>query len=387
MKTESINIALSDVRYLHLAETVETKEDSFVFYPEIALPVQITNDPNQIDISEGISIAQIASGIIKVLAYDPTHEHIGYYTSLLLALQPDIVHELQIAAAAKGDRGELGFAIELYLAALRINRLIPEIYVNLATLYARQAKKAQEEEENDAYDAAIQKQIDILREGLENLPSSPLLLSEYGLVQLFLGNSDSALEYLTRYLAHAPEGEKKDIIERQVTALRAQNEDEKTLQQAFDEMQLSHEEHALTLIDTFLTRNDDNWSGHFIRGWALRRLRRYEDAQEAFLKCLSLGADSGDIYNELSICALETENRDLAADYLEIALEKEEGNLTYISNLALLYLQDSRFNEAADLILRARAIDPDDPMIASLVRELSSRGGIELPQDTEVIDG
>jgi len=387
MKTEPINVALADVRYLHLAEKVETKEKSFVFRPEIALPVQITNDPNQIDISEGISIAQIASGIIKVLAYEPTHEHIDYYTSLILALQPDIVHELQIAGAAKGDKGELDFAIELYLAALRLNRMIPEIYVNLATLYARKARKAQEQEENDPYDAAVQQQIAILKEGLDRLPTSPLLLSEYGLVQLFLGNADSALEYLTSYLAYAPEGEKKDIIDKQVTLLREQNEDEKTLQQAFDEMQLSNEEHALTLIDTFLIRNDGNWSGHFIRGWALRRLTRYEEAQEAFLKCLSLGADSGDVYNELSICALETENRDLARDYLEIALEKEEGNLTYISNLALLYLQDSKFNEAADLILRGRAIDPDDPMIASLVRELSSRGGIELPNQTEVIDG
>ncbi len=172
-----------------------------------------------------------------------------------------------------------------------------------------------------------------------------------------------------------------------MNALRQQSEDEKTLQQAFDEMQLSHEEHALTLVDAFLSRNSDNWSGHFIRGWALRRLGRYEEAEESFLKCISLGAKSPDIYNELSICALERGKRDLSKGYLEIALEYEESNLTFISNLALLHIQDSMFNEAAELVLRGRAIDPDDPMILSLVRELSTQAGIEFPEETEVIDG
>ncbi len=387
MQTEPINVALADIRYLHIAESFETKEESFTLDPSIPLPVQVTSSEEEIDSSAGVSIAQIASGIIKVLAYDPANKHIPYYKSLLLALQPDIVQELQIAAAAKGDKGDIEFAIELYLAAVQLNRMIPELYVNLATLYAHKAKSAMNEEKNDAYDQAVESQLEILKEGLDRLPASPLLLSEYGLVQLFLGNSEIALEYLSTYLTCAPEGEKKEIIQKQVAALRQQSEDEKTLQQAFDEMQLSNEAHALTLIDSFLERNDDNWSGHFIRGWALRRLGRYEEGEKSFLKCLSLGADSPDIYNELSICALETGKRDLSKDYLEIALEHEESNLTFITNLALLHLQDSMFNEAAQLILRARAIDPADPMIDSLVRELSSKGGIELPEETEVIDG
>ncbi len=215
MPTESINVALSDIRYLKLAEEFETKSDSFTFNPSIALPVQITTEEGEIDPAEGISIAQIASGIIKVLAYDPTHEHIVYFKELVLALQPDIVHELQLAAAAKGDKGDIAFAKELYLAAVQLNRMIPELYVNLATLYAREAKEAEKKEDNEAFDTAIQAQIAILKEGLDRLPASPLLLSEYGLVQLFLGNSEAALEYLTLYLTSAPQGEKKEIIEKQ----------------------------------------------------------------------------------------------------------------------------------------------------------------------------
>ncbi len=383
-----LNINLTDIRFLHLAEAFETKDASFTFDTSIPLPVQMPETSEEIAGDTGVSIAQIASGIIKILAYDPGNANKTYYKELLLALQPDIVHELQLAGAAKGDHGEIDFAIELYLAAVQLNPMIPELYVNLATLYSRQAKSAQDREETEKYDEWIRKQLDILKKGLGHLPSSPLLLSEYGLVHLFLGNDEIALEHLTQYLSSAPEGEKKGIIEKQVSSLRQQVEDEKTIQQAFDEMQIGNEEQALILIDAFLEHNDGNWSGHFIRGWALRRTGRFEEGEQAFLKCLSLGANSPDIYNELSICALETGKRELSMNYLEIALELEENSITYITNLALLYMQDEMYNEAAELVIRGRSIDPEDPVLASLVRDLSARAGIELTTgEGDIIDG
>ena len=69
---------------------------------------------------------------------------------------------------------------------------------------------------------------------------------------------------------------------------------------------------------------------------------------------------------KLSICALETGERELSKDYLDIALELEEDNLTLLSNLALLLLQDEEYNRVADLILRAKEIDPNDPLIETI---------------------
>jgi Flp pilus assembly protein TadD len=211
-------------------------------------------------------------------------------------------------------------------------------------------------------------------------------LSEYGIVQLFHSNDEIALEYLTKYLEVAPKSDKREIIEKQVTQLQQQADSEKTLQEAFDEMQLGNDQTALTLITTFLESNENNWSGHFIKGWAMRRLGEYQGATEAFLKALSLGAQNADIYNELSICALETGERELSKDYLDIALELEEDNLTLLSNLALLLLQDEEYNRVADLILRAKEIDPNDPLIEQLSIQLKNQSGIDVSQE-DIIDG
>ena len=382
---KTYNLHLQDIVFIHLAQDFETSNKEFKVDPSIPIPVQLQDGSEGIKGEEGVSIAMLASGLIKIIAHQNTHEHITYYRDFLLALQPDVVHELQLAGASKAQNGDLEFALELYLAAVHLNPAIPELFVNIATLYAQHAKNALDSEDNDAFDKYTKLQISILQEGLQEHPLSHLLLSEYGLLQLFLGNDDIALEYLKKYLSYAPEGEKREIIESKVKELQQQADDELTIQEAFDEMQLGNEQQALNLITEFCTRNGKNWSGWFIKGWALRRLERYEEAQECFLKCLTLGERNPDIYNELSICALELKERELAKDYLEIALELEEDNLTLLSNLALLLLQDEQYNKVSELLIKAKKIDANDPMIVQLIEQLFIQSGIELVEE-EIID-
>jgi tetratricopeptide (TPR) repeat protein len=380
------NPQLQDIIFISINSEMETSNKEFIVDPTIPVPVQLQDGKDSLDIDNGVTIAMIASGLIKVIAHQEEHEHISYYKDLLFALQPDIVQELQLGAVSKAKVGELDFAIELSLAAVHLNDQIPELFVNLATLYAQHAKHAQDKEDNEQFDFYTKKQLEILRRGLTVHPLSHILLSEYGIVQLFHSNDEIALEYLTKYLEVAPKSDKREIIEKQVTQLQQQADSEKTLQEAFDEMQLGNDQTALTLITTFLESNENNWSGHFIKGWAMRRLGEYQGATEAFLKALSLGAQNADIYNELSICALETGERELSKDYLDIALELEEDNLTLLSNLALLLLQDEEYNRVADLILRAKEIDPNDPLIEQLSIQLKNQSGIDVSQE-DIIDG
>jgi tetratricopeptide (TPR) repeat protein len=380
------NPQLQDIIFISINSEMETSNKEFIVDPTIPVPVQLQDGKDSLDIDNGVTIAMIASGLIKVIAHQEEHQHMPYYKDLLFALQPDIVQELQLGAVSKAKVGELDFAIELSLAAVHLNDQIPELFVNLATLYAQHAKHAQDKEDNEQFDFYTKKQLEILRRGLTVHPLSHILLSEYGIVQLFHSNDEIALEYLTKYLEVAPKSDKREIIEKQVTQLQQQADSEKTLQEAFDEMQLGNDQTALTLITTFLESNENNWSGHFIKGWAMRRLGEYQGATEAFLKALSLGAQNADIYNELSICALETGERELSKDYLDIALELEEDNLTLLSNLALLLLQDEEYNRVADLILRAKEIDPNDPLIEQLSIQLKNQSGIDVSQE-DIIDG
>ncbi len=387
MNTNDIhNTNLEDVVFISIHEDMRTNDKEFTINPSIPVPVQLQDGTQEIDMNNGITLAMLASGLIKTIAYKEDHENISYYKNLLFAIQPDVVQELQLGAISKAKSGEIDFAIELTLAAVHLNSQIPELFVNLATLYAHKIKNALDKENNEEADEYTRKQLDILQKGVDTHPLSHLLLSELGMVHLFLTNDEKALEYLNQYLKIAPKDDKREIIEKKVIELQQQADSERTLQEAFDEMQLGNDNTALTLINTFIQTNPKNWSAHFIKGWALRRLGEYENAQKAFLEALRLGAQNADIYNELSICALELGERELSKDYLEIALELEEENMTILSNLALLLLQDEEYNRVADLIERAKNIDNKDPLIEELSKQLFDHSGIDL-QHEDIIDG
>ncbi len=194
------NPQLQDIIFISINSEMETSNKEFIVDPTIPVPVQLQDGKDSLDIDNGVTIAMIASGLIKVIAHQEEHEHISYYKDLLFALQPDIVQELQLGAVSKAKVGELDFAIELSLAAVHLNDQIPELFVNLATLYAQHAKHAQDKEDNEQFDFYTKKQLEILRRGLTVHPLSHILLSEYGIVQLFHSNDEIALEYLTKYL-------------------------------------------------------------------------------------------------------------------------------------------------------------------------------------------
>ncbi|MDD3822684.1 MAG: tetratricopeptide repeat protein [Sphaerochaetaceae bacterium] len=378
--------SLDDIVFITLPASLATEYDGFTLDPAIPLPVQLPDGKQTIEPSEGIRVEMIAAGLIKVIAHDPTHEHFAYYRSVLTALQPDVVQELQVAAVAKANQQDLEFAEELFLAASHLNPHIPELFVNLSVLYGQRARSAMDSDNQDAYDEAIGLQVNVLRRALEHNPLSELLLAESGMLHLFLGNDEIALEQLSSYLRIAKEGEKRQLIEKHVRELSARLEQDRTLHEAFDEMQMNNEEQALRLIETFLATNKDAWSGWFIKGWAHRRLGDYGQAQEAFLRCLELGERNADIYNELSICALEMGEPELSKDYLEIALELDEQNVKLLSNLAFLNLREENYNRVHELLLKARAIDPEDPAVKHLARELAARSA-ELAGEDDVIDG
>ncbi len=374
-----------DIVFITLPDSLKQEQEGFTFDPDIPLPVQLADGAADIDPTKGISIEMIAAGLIKIVAHLPEHTHSHYYRSMLTALQPDVVKELQIAGIAKANNNDLDFAEELFLAASYLNPNIPELFVNLSVLYGQKARIAMDKDIREAYDLAIQQQIDVLQRGLEHNPLSELLLSEFGLLQLFLENDEIAYEYLQSYLKIAPESEKKQLIAARVSELSERLNDERTLHEAFDEMQLGNEEQALRLIESFISNNPKVWSGWFIQGWAQRRLGNYEEAQKAFIRCLELGEQNADIYNELSICTLELGNRSLAKNYLEIALEFDSDNVKLLSNLAFLHIQDEQYNQSYELLERAKVVDSADPAVRHLTEELAKRMGTEDQED--IIDG
>ncbi len=368
-------INLDHIVYINLPASIAQNIGAFKLDPSIPLPVELPLGQKQIN-PEQVTIEAICAAMLTIIAYRPTDKNFEYYKSFVLAAQPNAIEELNTAAIAKQQQKDYEFSEELFLT---VYHLLPQpaSCINLAMLYSFRAKDAQNDKNDKVTDFFLEKALHTLEEGLERFGENDLILAELGSYEAFLGNLESAEEYFTRYMKVAEEGEKKQHIKKMLKDIRMQLESDTEIKQAYDFMMLQEEDKALEIINKFLSKNPKVWQGHFIKAWALRTKKQFEEAEKCLLECLTLGEKNAEIYNELSICSLEKGDRELAKSYLDIAIELDEGNLTYMSNLAYLYLLDNEFDEAKEWIEKSRQIAPDDKQVRDMMDYYTAQTGEE----------
>lgn len=364
--------ALKNILFIKLPASMERDINNFHVDSSIEIPVQRPEGSRDFDPAKDISVELIVAGMLKILAYQNDHVHAPYYRDFVLALQPDAVQELNIAAIAQEQKRNFPFAEELFLT---VCHLAPQsaTYINLATLYSRKA--AEDTAKGVQYDLYQQKALETLKEGLDVVGEDAPLLNELGFFHLYQGNVEIAKEYLDRYLAIADEDEKKDHVQKIVDDIDAKLNDDQTLMRSYDAIQMNKEGEAVALLDSFLADNPKVWNAWFLKGWALRRMGNYQEAEKALLAALANSKGTSDIYNELAICSLETGKPELAKDYLNTAVDLDSRNITLISNLAYLYLKDRMWDEAREYLEIARTIDPNDPLIIQLMKDYEQASG------------
>ena len=364
---------LKNIIFITLPPTSARTIGNFSIDPAIEIPVQLGEGRTHIEAEEQISIELIVAGMLKILAWEPDHRHRLYYRSFVLAAQPTAAQELNIAAIAQEQKGNLRFAEELFRAVCVLEPQSAS-FINLATLYSRIA--AQDTEKGEQWDSYQQRSLDTLIEGLDLLEDDGDLLREIGYFHLYQGNVEAARSFLERYLEQdGSEDEKRSHTRKILADITAKLADDESLMAAYDAIQMNKEEEAIRILDSFLSPNPTVWNAWFLKGWALRRLRRWEEAQAALLKALSHTTASSDLYNELAICALESGQRELAKQYLDTAIDLDEENITLLSNLAYLHLADGELDLAREYLERARSVDGDDPVIAALIADYQSSTG------------
>ncbi len=91
---------------------------------------------------------------------------------------------------------------------------------------------------------------------------------------------------------------------------------------------------ALSLIDLALALEPDDAVTHVQRGQVLRRLDRLPEAIAAYRRGAALGADSGELHNNLGNALLELGDAPGAVIHFELALERLPGHATILANLA-----------------------------------------------------
>ncbi len=367
-----------NIQYITLPKSLEKEIKGFRIRSEIQIPVQLPAGVKKIS-PEHVTIESICAGMLIVIAYQPEHKNFDYYRDFVLACQPDCIQEINTAAIAKEKQKDYPFSEQLFLA---VYHMLPQSAscINLATLYSSWAafkKKEKNEKEEDFYTA---KCLNTLKDGLERFGENEQILAELGSVESYLGNLEDAQEYLERYMKVAVEGEKKEKLKKILKEVTFRIDSDNEINQAYDFMMLEEEDKALSSIEKFLKHNPNMWHGHFIKGWALRKKAQYLEAEKSFLRCLELGESNSDIYNELSICCLETDRKDLAKNYLDIAIELEGDNFTLMNNLAYLHLVDGEYDEAKKWIEKCRQIAPDDKQIQAMMAEYTEKTGEEFKE-------
>lgn len=369
--THSYEKHLKNLVFITLPSSMEQDLGEFHIDPSIEIPVQLPEGKKDLTSTE-ISIELLIAGMLKIIAFDPDHKNFSYYRDFVLAVQADAPEELTLAAIAQEQKEHYDFAEELFLT---VNHLAPQstTFINLATFYSKMATL--DTTKGTRYDFYQQKAMDTLREGTILFEDDEALLSELGFFHLYQGNVELAKEYLERFMAVAQEGEKLEHVRKIMADIDRKLNNDSLLMHAYDQIQMAKEEEALSSLERYLEDNPKVWNAWFLKGWAFRRLGHFSEAEKAFLTCISLGESSSDIYNELAICSLETDKKELAKNYLNTAVDLDEKNITLLSNLAYLHLQDGELDEAREFLELARVIDEKDPVIIRLMSDYEATTG------------
>lgn len=377
LRKQRVNLSnkTEGIVFINLPKNLEQTIGDFKVDPTIPIPLQLPENHKKIE-ADDVTVERIVAGMLKIIAWDPDNEHFEYYREFVLASQPESIEQLNIAAIAKEKIEDHDFSEELFLVVNHLSQQ-PASYINLATHYAKRATLAEDNEGKGAlYDLYQQKTIDTLIEGLKKNPEDPDLLCEIGYFHIYQNNIDTARDYLEQYMNAAKEDdERKAQVKNILKDINNKLTNDTALLQAYDEIQLCNEDKALELLDVYIEKNPEVWNAFFFKGWALRRQLKFTEAKENLLHCIKLGESNSEIYNELSICALEEGHQELAVYYLDSALDLEPDNIKLLTNLAYLKLEEKDYDKARQLLERARAIDIKDPLVEHLSKSYCSATG------------
>ena len=331
---------LDSIRYITLPKSMEEKITGFAIDSSIPIPVQLPDGHTSLDVDK-VTLESIVAGMLVVIAYKENDRNIGYYRDFVLAAQPNAVEELNTAAIAKEHQKDYPFAEQLFLT---VYHMLPQSAscINLATLYSSWAVYEKDQKDDKAEEFYLTKCLNTLEDGLERFGENEDILAELGSLHTYLGNLEEAQGYLERYMKVAEDGEKRQKLKKMLKDVTLRLDSDQEIRQAYDFMMLDEEDKALEAIEKF--------------------------------------ESNADIYNELSICALEKGDRELAKSYLDTAVDLDEDNLTLASNLAFLHLMDDEFDEAKEWIEKCRLLAPEDRQVKAMMEEYSAKTGEEFGQ-------
>ena len=375
---------LESVYFISIPENFEFSNAALKIDRTIPLPVQKKDRdaPGNFNMEE-LAPEQILAGILTVLAYDHHNEHLDYYRSIIKQARPGIEKELTEAAILKTKNEDWDLAEELFLTLKGLLPDDPAVTLNTALFLDQRAESYRRSGLHDDADAYDNDAAEYYKEAMDAEPPLADAFFNAGFFYLKQHDFSEAKGCFETYLALTCDIDDKELGENGIYKKeRAQeiidnitndNMDDQAFHNAYKLISSGQEEKGLEEIKKFLQTNQKVWNAWFLLGWGMRRLCRWEQAQQAFLQALSCGGDkNADTYNELAICLMELGNLDEAKKTLLKAFAISPEDTKIISNLGYLAEKQGNKEEAQKYFTAVLEFDPNDIIAASELAKLES---------------
>ena len=372
--------------FIKLKDTANLFSSSFHdFDPDVPIPILINCDTSSLSrdaVIAALSEESVLAGILTVFAEDSENPHLEYYRELAARLRPNMREELGEAALIHLRNGKEELAEEILLALKGVNPDDREITLNLALLYDEKARR-RFSAKKDEYKEFAEEAARFYAESMRFDPPLPEAFFNVAFFYLWQSEFARALEAFKTYLTLETRTDDTAEMRKEKAAslageIESRNLSDSLFKDACEALKADEAQLALEKTCAFLKSRPDVWNAHFLQGWALRRLERWGDAKDAFLKALELRkaaedeSDEGfaDICNEIAICSIEENNLREARQWLMAALESDGENTKVIANLGVLAWKNGDIEEAMRFFRAAVEINPDDAAARELLLEL-----------------
>ncbi|QTQ11263.1 tetratricopeptide repeat protein [Treponema parvum] len=376
---------LNTIYYIELPENFEFSGGSLKIDASIPLPVQkkdsdLSSDFNIKELSE----EQILSGILTVLAYDRQNKHSDYYRSLIMRIRPEIKTQLSEAAIIKTKNEDFDLADEIFCALRGLDPDDISIKLNYALFLDQRAdayRRLGLNEDADACDCEAEAFYKAVMEAEPPVPDGFFNAGFFYMKKQAFLDAKGCFETYLALTCDIPDNDlgengiyKKKRSQEILDDIKNRNTDDEKFIAAYELIKNGEEEKALDKIREFLQKNPHTWNAWFMLGWALRRLERYEDAKQAFLKSMECdgGGSNADTYNELAVCYIEEKNYTEAQKCLENALTLDPENIKIMSNLGFLALKTGNPGVAQKYFSAVLEFSPGDKIALAELAKLEN---------------
>ncbi len=363
---------LDRIVFISIPEETAQKAEGVPLDSAKLLPVEIPPGEDSW-IIQNLSWEMIIAAMLKIFAWNPHHEDIVYYRSLINAMEPDIEHRMTHTGVRSAEKKEFSVAEEIFRALVHFNDKNVNNFINLALVLEEQSSLYEELGNYELSERYLTDTFNTYLDALTLHTSSADLYFNFGNFYIKRKNLKKARKMFQKFVSLEPPGKRREFALEILQKIPENPKEELLLLEAYDLIQMKQEERGIEKIKTFLDDHPDIWNAWFLLGWAYRRKEEYAAGKDAFIQSIKLNNTHVDSYNELAICLMEMNELALCKQYLKKALQLESENTKTIINFGILALKEHNTEEAAGFFRIVLEYDPDNTTAEKYLHHLTQK--------------